>query len=111
MYSDNVLQNVTRRLKTSGNTSMQHTLNTTIAGAIYFKSVNIPDTASVVRIYSNVAARIALSEAPVAISTASFVVGSVLNASEWGTFALDNGLSRTLQMTSAGTATITMDLY
>jgi hypothetical protein len=111
MYQENIVGNTTRRLKTSNNTSMQHLMATTIAGAIYFKSIDIPDTASVARIYSNAALRVALTEQPVAISTASFVVGSVLNASEWGTFALDNGLSRTLQMTSAGTATITIDLY
>jgi hypothetical protein len=111
MYADNVLQAVTRDLATSGNTSMQWTMAVTIAGSIYFKSVTLPDTASVLRVYSNAAIRLALSEQPVAISTATFVVGSVLNASEWGVFALANGLSRTLQMTSAGTATITMDLY
>lgn len=111
MYQDNVLQNVVRPLKSGKNVSRQAVLSATITGDVYYASVTIPDTATVVRVYSDLALRLALSETPALASTATFVVGAILNATEWGTFALANGLTRTLQMTAASTATITMDLY
>jgi hypothetical protein len=111
MYSDNVLQNVTRNLKAGLNVSMQAVLNATIAGVLYFKSIALPDTASTVRIYSNAALRAGESEQPLAISTAAFVIGAIINASEWATFAIDPGVSRTLQLICTSTATVSIELF
>ena len=110
MYLDNVLQNITRNLKTGENKSIQAAMDTTVVGAFYFKSITLPDNAVMIRTYSGTAHRVALSEAPVTLSSSAFVVGAIVNASEWGTFALDNGIGRTLQLTSATTCTIAVEL-
>jgi hypothetical protein len=90
---------------------MQANLDTTVAGAIYLKSITLPDTVAVIRAYSDKAIRVAVSETPVAINTATFVIGSILNASEWVTFAVCPCLTRTLQMTCASTANVTLEIY
>jgi hypothetical protein len=107
MYSDNVLSNVTfRQLKTGLNKSMQAVLNATVtAGGLYLTTVSIPDTATEARIYPSQAIRVAFGETPLTISTATFVIGSIINASEWATFSFDNGLSRTLQIGSVSSVT------
>lgn len=110
MYLDTVLKNVVRQLKSGQNVSTQAMLNVTVAGALYFISIAIPDTASVARIYSNVACRVCLSQQPLAIATTTFAVGAILNVSEWGTFALDNGIARTLQLASTATGIANIDL-
>jgi hypothetical protein len=113
MFQDTVLQNVVRQLKTGQNKSMQCIINATLtAGGVVCKVITLPDTAQVVRIYSNAALRAALTELPVSIATtATFVIGSVINASEWVTFTLDNGLTRTLQLSTSATANVTIEIY
>jgi hypothetical protein len=110
MFQDNVLTNVTRDLKTGLNLSMQAVLATSASG-IYAITVTIPDTVSSLRTYSSLAHRIAFAETPAAISTASFVVGAIVNASEWSSFGLANGLTRTVQITTASTGNVFLDVY
>ena len=113
MYADSVLSNVIRQLKTGQNLCMQVTLDATLApaGAVA-KVISIPNTASIVRIYPTQKVMVGLTELPgAAATTATFVVGSLVKASEWATFALDIGLSRTLQLTTASTAVVDIEIY
>lgn len=111
MYADNVLSNAVRQMATGQNKSMQSVLDSTITG-IRRKIISIPDGVSVLRLYSDQIIRVALSEIPDLISTATFGIGSICNASEWTTFVLANGLTRTLQIVTAATmGNVMIELY
>jgi hypothetical protein len=110
MYGDTVLTNVARNLKTGLNLSMQANIASTLSASVYGMSVNIPDKAQVLRIYAAQALRVGFGETPVTLSTAAFVIGAVLNASEWGIFGLDNGVSRTATITCSTQVNVTLEV-
>lgn len=105
MYADNVLQNTIRQLKKGDGRSIQYQMGATLV------SLTLPDDIQMLRIYPSARIQVCLNEAPASVlNTATFAAGLIVNASEWGTFALDNGLSRTLQMSTNGTALLYIDI-
>jgi hypothetical protein len=112
MDQGNVLQNMVRPLDTGRNKFMQVVLDSTLtAGGVVCKVISIPDGFGMARIYPTAQVRVAFGELPAAITTATFIIGSIVNAAEWGTFALDNGTSRTLQIATASTSVVNIEIY
>jgi len=111
MFSDTVLNTLAITARESKLQSQQATLQTTILGQGWY-SFSIPDWANAFRAYPSAAARFAINAAPLAISTATFVLGGVLDATTWTTKVLGEGTSRTLQVTTAATATtVIVEVY
>ena len=112
MYQDNVLSNLAITAGAGRLKSMQKVNLATTAGAFDVVSFDIPDWANAFRIHASTAVRYAVSEAPVAISTASFVVGGVLDAGTWVTKSIGPGSSRTVQCLAGATGVaVTMEVF
>jgi hypothetical protein len=113
MYADNAVSNTIRSLKTSKNVHRQIVINSTLAtsGGEYAMSIAIPDDLQAAAIYPSTAMKVGFGELPANISTAAFTAGDYMIASAWHTYALNNGLSRTLQFVTAASGTINLVLY
>ena len=95
------------------NVSRQAVINATLStsGGIYAMSISVPDGIQTAALYPSTAMKVAFGELPAAISTAAFTAGDYMVASTWYTYALDNGLSRTLQLLTVASGNVFIDLY
>jgi len=109
---DTILANA-RRLNTGQNKSMQVTLDSTLTAAgVVCKVISLPDTANFVRITATTPIRAGLTELPETLATtATWMVGAYLATAELGIFALGNGLSRTLQLATASTSVVQIEIF
>lgn len=112
MYQDTLLQSLAITAAQGKLQTCQDVLSVTTAlsGGLSYKSLAIPDWAHGFRMYPNAAIRFAIGEMPV-FTTATFVLGAHANASEWTTKYLADGASRTLQMVTLATATVTVEVF
>lgn len=112
MFQDNVLQSLAVNAVKNRLASVQVTLDSTLveAGPV-IKLLTLPDWANSMRIYPTAAIRFAIGEQPETMSTATFSIGAIADAGAWQTRGLDTSKSRVLQMTTASTSVVTVEIF
>ena len=113
MFQDNVLQTIAINARNGMLKSVQDILSSTLTAGVAttYKIYTLPDWVHGFRIYPSAAIRFAIGEIPAAIGTTTFVVGGIGNINEWTSKIVEDGVSRTLQVTTLATATITLELF